>query len=292
MLSLRKGNTKVDKHILSNVRKLLVAVVYGLLSAIGINLFLNSAHAYSIGVPGIAQLLNSLLKFIQINLSISNLVIILNVPLVILSLFLFGWNYTLFSLTAVASNVIFLGIIPEMSILHERLTNTIVGSVIIGIGIGLCFRNSFSTGGTDVIVSFIQQKYHKDIGFVNTVMNGIILGVTAIFFGIPGTVYSLISMIATSYVMDKIYIQQKNVTLVVFTKRPSILAKKLRNYSHGATLFPGKGIYADQETDMLLMLIQKNEISFLKKIILEGDPDAFISVQTTDFVSGNYIRRF
>ncbi|GAJ26958.1 integral membrane protein [Liquorilactobacillus sucicola DSM 21376 = JCM 15457] len=282
----------MDKHIFSNIRKLLVAIIYGLLSAIGINLFLSSAHAYSIGVPGIAQLLNSLLKFIQVNVSISNLVIILNVPLVILSLVLFGWNYTLFSLTAVVSNVIFLGLIPEVSILHERLTNTIVGSVIIGVGIGLCFRNSFSTGGTDVIVSFIQQKYHKDIGFVNTLMNGIILGITAIFFGIPGTVYSLISMIVTSYVMDKIYIQQKNVTLVVFTKQPAILTQKLRNYSHGATLFSGRGIYADQETDMILMLIQKNEISFLKKIILDGDPAAFISVQTTDFVSGNYIRRF
>ncbi|KRL02391.1 YitT family protein [Liquorilactobacillus capillatus] len=282
----------MDKYILSNIRKLTVAVVYGLLSALGINLFLSSAHAYSIGVPGIAQLLNSLLKVVQINMSISHLVILLNIPLVICSLLLFGWNYTLYSLTAVISNVIFLAVIPEVTILQERLTNTIVGGTIIGIGIGLCFRNGFSTGGTDVVVSFIQQKYHKNIGFVNTLINGIILAVTAVFFGIPGTVYSLISMLLTSYVMDKIYIQQKNVTLVIFTKKPDELKKALRSYSHGATLFPGQGIYADQKTDMIMMLIQKNEIPFLKKTILRCDPAAFISVQTTDFISGNYIRRF
>ncbi|KRL05351.1 DUF2179 domain-containing protein [Liquorilactobacillus oeni] len=80
--------------------------------------------------------------------------------------------------------------------------------------------------------------------------------------------------------------------MVIFTKQTADLIKKLRNYSHGTTSFKSSGIYAIQETDMILMVIQKNEIFLLKKIILDSDTNAFISVQTTGFTSGNYIRRF
>lgn len=51
----------IYRHHYNWLRKLIVAVIYGLFSAIGINLFLSSAHSYSIGIPGIAQLLHGLL---------------------------------------------------------------------------------------------------------------------------------------------------------------------------------------------------------------------------------------
>jgi uncharacterized membrane-anchored protein YitT (DUF2179 family) len=282
----------IYRHRYNWLRKLIVAVIYGLFSAIGINLFLSSAHSYSIGIPGIAQLLHGLLALNQINLSIAGLVVLLNIPMVIISLIIFGWDYTIFSVVAVISNVAFLKIIPEEKLISEQITNTLVGGVIIGIGIGLCFRNGFSTGGTDVIVSFVQQRFRKNIGFVNIIINGFILGVTAIFFGISGAIYSLLGMVVTSYMMDKIYIQQSDVMLIIFTKKSAMLANHLRQYTHGATVFNGRGIYKNQETDMVITIIQKSEISFFKDLILKIDKKAFISVQTTDLLNGNYIRNF
>ncbi|MDN2453238.1 YitT family protein [Lactobacillus sp. UCMA15818] len=282
----------IDNSYLNWLFKFMIASLYGLLSALGINLFLNSAHSYSIGIPGIAQLLNGILVMSHIDLSIATLIILLNIPLVIFSWFIFGSSYTFFSLVAVISNVLFLHLIPETSVITERLTNTLVGSVIIGIGIGFCFRSGFSTGGTDVIVSFIQQKFHRNIGFVNTIINTVVLGFTAIFFGISGATYSLIGMVITSFIMDKIYIQQNDVTLVVLTKKSESIIESLHDYTHGATLFSGKGIYTNQKTDMLVMIIQKSDISFLKHVILLVDKNAFINVQTTEVLNGNYIRRF
>ncbi|MFT8950480.1 MAG: YitT family protein [Liquorilactobacillus hordei] len=287
-----KRQSFINHSYLNWLFKFIMAGLYGLLSAIGLNLFLNSAHSYSIGIPGIAQLLNGILIMNHVDLSIATLIILLNIPLVIFSWFIFGWSYTLFSLVAVISNVIFLHVIPEMDIITERLTNTLVGSVIIGIGIGFCFRSGFSTGGTDVIVSYIQQKFHRNIGFVNTIINAVVLVFTAVFFGVSGATYSLIGMMITSFVMDKIYIQQNDVTLVVLTKKSPAIIENLHDYTHGATLFSGKGIYTDQRTDMLVMIIQKSDIPFLKQAILLVDKDAFINVQTTEVLNGNYIRKF
>lgn len=57
-----------NKTQLKFVRKSFFAILYGLMSAIGINVFLSHAHSYSIGVPGIAQLLE---RFLQISASAS-----------------------------------------------------------------------------------------------------------------------------------------------------------------------------------------------------------------------------
>ncbi|MGQ2285546.1 YitT family protein [Leuconostoc pseudomesenteroides] len=272
------------------VRQIIVAIIYGLLSAIGINLFLSSANSYSIGIPGIAQLIQALLVAQRVHLNLSTLIIILNIPLVFLSIKLFGSRYTCLSLSAIISNVFFLKIIPHIVIIHDRITNTILGAVIIGIAIGLCFRNGFSTGGTDVVVSYIKNKYKKNIGFINSVINGIILFITAVSLGIPGAIYSLIGMIVTSYFMDKVYIQQKNVTLTVLTKNRQPIIEELKKYRHGATFFKGIGIYKHEETDMILIIVQKNEIKSFKQAILQADLGAYIIVQTTDLLNGNYNR--
>ncbi|MCQ2011261.1 YitT family protein [Sporolactobacillus sp. STSJ-5] len=280
------------KATMTHTRKFSFAVLYGLLSAIGINLFLSPANVYSIGIPGIAQLLNGILSMVDINLSISTLVVIMNIPLVLAAWYLFGLNYTMYSLIAVFSNVIFLQVIPQAPILSERITNAIVGGTIIGIGVGLCFRNGFSTGGTDVFVSYVQQRFKKKIGFINTVINGSILLTTGLFFGIAGATYSLISMVITSFIMDNIYIQQKNMTVFVFTKNPHQIIERLKNFAHGATLFKGTGIYSQQETDMIIVIAQRSQLFFLKRLVTSCDPRAFVSVQRADYLIGNYIQKY
>ena len=74
-----------NKTQLKFVRKSFFAILYGLMSAIGINVFLSHAHSYSIGVPGIAQLLQAIFANFGISVSISFLMISMNIPL-----FLFG----------------------------------------------------------------------------------------------------------------------------------------------------------------------------------------------------------
>ena len=69
------------------IRNSFFALLYGFLSAIAINLFLNNAQSYSVGVTGIAQLLQAVLATFGIDLSMSILLIFFNVPL-----FFFAWR--------------------------------------------------------------------------------------------------------------------------------------------------------------------------------------------------------
>ena len=284
--------TQVKLNHRKIARKVFFAILYGLLSAIGINMFLSHANSYSIGVPGIAQLLHAILLKANLNLSISLLMIFMNIPLFLFAWKSFGLKYITYSLIAVVSNITFLEIVPSTLIVDDKLTNTLLGAALIGIGVGFCFNNGFSTGGTDVIVTYVQMRFKKKIGFVNNLINGIVLITTAIFFDLGRSVYSLIGMLVTSYSMDYFFIQQKDVNIMIFTKESAKLAAALKDFVHGATLLNGIGIYTNQATDIIIIVAQKGQLKYLKQTIQLTDPNAFISVQGADADLGNYRQVF
>ncbi|MDE7056380.1 MAG: YitT family protein, partial [Lactobacillus sp.] len=109
------------------IRNSFFALLYGFLSAIAINLFLNNAQSYSVGVTGIAQLLQAVLATFGIDLSMSILLILFNVPLFFFAWRAFGIKYITYSLLAVGSNIVFLHLVPEVVIVKDQLTNTLVG---------------------------------------------------------------------------------------------------------------------------------------------------------------------
>ncbi|MEY8661292.1 YitT family protein [Ligilactobacillus faecis] len=275
-----------------HVKNCFLAVTYGLLSAIAVNLFLNNAQSYSIGVTGIAQLLQAILAATGIHLTLSLLMFLLNIPLFIFAWHAFGLRYITYSLLAVISSISFIQLIPEAVIVKDPLTNTLIGAALVGIGVGFCFNNGFSTGGTDIIVNFIQLRYHKKVGFVNNLINSLILIITALFFDLGRTVYSLIGMLVTSYLMDHFFILQKDVNILIFTKKSAQITDSLKKFVHGATLVQGTGVYTGEPTDVIIIVAQKSQLNYLKHLIQAVDPDAFISTQSANAELGNYQRVF
>lgn len=142
---------KRDQKILI---KIAVALCYGVLSAMAINMFLSHANSYSVGLLGVSQLLQALFLQSGLHISMSLLVAVLNVPLFVFAWYEFGFSYILFSMLAVGFNVVFLKFIPTATLVNDPLTNTIIGAAILGIGIGLCFNQGFTTGGSDIVVTY------------------------------------------------------------------------------------------------------------------------------------------
>lgn len=262
----------------------LVAVLYGLLSAIAVNDFLNVVNSYSTGLLGLSQLIHAVLP----NFSMSLLMTILNVPLFIFAWRVFGFHYILFSGLAVLSNIIFLGIIPTMVLVKDPLTNTIIGSALIGLSIGWCFNNGFTTGGMDIVATYCQRRFHKNVGFFANLINGLIIVLTLIFFGPGRIVYTLIGMLIVNALMDYAFASQTDVMVIIFTKRADKLIQQLRRFTHGATILNGQGAYTGNPTDVIMVVTPRGQLAFLRELIKSEDPNAFMSIQKSDVESGKY----
>lgn len=119
--------TKLMKKRYADVaKKTFIAMMYGLLSAVGVNTFLAHANSYSDGITGISQLLQALLRTQGIEVSMSLLVFVLNLPLLLFGWREFGLRYISYSSLAILFNVLFFKIIPTKGIVSDPLTNSLI----------------------------------------------------------------------------------------------------------------------------------------------------------------------
>lgn len=276
-------------------RKILYRIVailfYGLLAGIGINIFLTPAHVYSAGVTGLSQLLSSMgNNFLNINIGISTWVLLINLPLIYLSWRKLGKKFTFYTLLAVVSSSLFIRLIPVIPITDNPLLASIFGGVLTGAGVGICFRLGFSTGGTDIIVLVVQKLTGKSVGQLGLILNGIIVSIAGITYGWELALYSLVSIFASTKIIDLLYIQQYKLTVTIFTKKEKeVVENLLKNNARGVTVNPNLyGGYTKEGLTSIITVISKHELFFVKKNILDIDPDAFVNVQPTIEVIGKF----
>lgn len=272
------------------VRKVAIALVYGVFSAVGVNFFLTHANSYSSGVLGISQLLQAIGAVTGIKVALGTIVLILNIPLFLFAWRVFGLSYILYSGLAVLFNVLALALVPTVKLVSDPLTNTLVGAALIGIGIGLCFNNGFTTGGVDIIVTYCQRKFHKNVGFFANVVNGLILLATMLAFGMSRIVYSLLGMLVTNWLMDYVFNSQTDVSVTIFTKKADQLIPALKTFTHGATVLRGMGAYTGEATDVIIVVTPRSQLMELRKMVKVLDPHVFLSIQRTNVELGVYRR--
>ena len=85
---------KQKTEILETCKRIWIALVYGVMSAVGVNMFLTHANSYSSGLLGLSQLLQTIFMLFHIHVSMSFLMAVFNVPLFIFAWRVFGMRRT------------------------------------------------------------------------------------------------------------------------------------------------------------------------------------------------------
>ena len=196
----------------------------------------------------------------------------------------------MYSFLSIISLSFFIGIISPAIVTNNQLLNSIFGGVLMGAGIGVCFRAGFSTGGTDIIVLVVQKVTGKSVGQLGFLVNGAILLVAGLVYGWELALYSLISIYITTKVIDLFYIQQFKLTVTIYTKKEkeiveSLLKGRTRGVTVGRNLYGG---YTNEPLSSVVTVISKHELLIVKKNVMDIDPDAFVNVQPTVEVVGKF----
>ena len=122
----------------------LACVVYG----IGISLFVDPNNLAPGGFTGLSVMINRLLP-----LETGTIYLILNIPVILLGIWKFGWKFTISTLYAILMVSISTNVLGYAEpITKDPLLGALFGGALIGAGMGFVLRNSATTGGTDIIV--------------------------------------------------------------------------------------------------------------------------------------------
>ncbi|MGF2146329.1 YitT family protein [Vagococcus fluvialis] len=273
------------------VKKIGVALIFGLLFGMGVNFFLAPTKLYASGVAGAAQLIafafggkgGFFTSTAFWNFSI-------NLPLILLSWKSLGKEFTLFTLLTVSSSTLFLGILPEIQVTNNLILSAIFGGVLTGIGTGLCLRYGFSTGGVDIVALIVQKFKDKSVGKLGMLVNGCILLIAGLVYGWELALASLLSIYIGTKMIDAFYIQQFKATMTIYTQKPEEIIEELTKRStRGITVLENAyGAFSKTQVSCLTTVVTKYEVYFIKRIIQQIDPDVFVNIQPTIEVVGKY----
>lgn len=272
-------------------KKIFAAIFYGITSAIGIQLLLQPAKIYTSGVMGAAQLVVNLInKFSHLNTEVYLWYFLLNVPLIILSWKKLGKKFTVLSLVSIASASIFILFIPLHPITDDPMLASIFGGAMVGVGSGICFRYGFSTGGTDIIALIIQKSRGGTVGQVAFTVNAVIVFIAGIVFGWELALYTIISIFVTNIVIDRMYIQQQKITVIIYSHHIDDISKELlKTLNRGITLDHNlTGAYSGEQIGSMTMVLTKYQLFFVKQTVKKVDPSAFINIQPTIGIMGKF----
>ncbi len=276
-------------------KKIIVIALGSLIYSIGIVWFLDPSGVYSGGLAGIAQLITNLTEeFFGLSMNLGLLLFILNIPVIVFGFFKLTRKFIYYSMYSVALQSLFIGLFPIHILLeNDLLSNALVGGILLGIGTGLNLRVGGSAGGVDIIFQYIAFKKSITMGTLGMMLNTIIISIAGFVFGWPIAIYTIIRVILTSLVIDKVHTSYNFIKIEVITEKGEEIADLLvSRTTHGVTVSKGKGAYSHKEKDILHTIISSYELNKSITLIREIDKEAFISVSTVKKVVGNFTKIF
>lgn len=215
---------------------------------------------------------------------------LLNVPLFGAAYFIMGWKFIKRTLFATVLLSAFLYVLPEIDLTgSDMLLSALFGGILSGVGTGLVFLGGCTTGGTDMLAVLIQRAMpYYTVAQVMQVLDGLIVAVGAMLFGIPAALYAMIAIFCLGKVTDGIIegLKFSKQAYIISDRYDEIAQAIMSRMGRGVTSLEARGMYSGQEKKVLFCVVSKKEIVQLRQIAAEFDPKAFMIVNDAREVFG------
>ncbi|MBB2184211.1 YitT family protein [Lachnospiraceae bacterium MD1] len=273
------------------LRKYLIIIVGAILMAVSVNLIFEPMELVTGGVSGLAIVVKHLTKnIIEGGFPLWLFTILCNVPLFLLAIKIMGKNFVVSALFGTIAFVLALMVIPIYDLkLDDYLLASILGGAIGGAGIGLIFSVQASTGGTDLIATlFHYYKRHITVPQILIIIDGIIIVIGAIVFGLGNALYAIIAVYINGKVSDGIVegLKYAKMAYIISDHYTQIADSILHNLDRGVTGLSATGMYSNKERKMLFCVVSKKEIVKIIAISKKIDPSAFVIISDVREVMG------
>ena len=278
------------------IKEYLIIAAGSIIFAAANNLFIVPSGVYAGGIVGTAQIIRTVLNdYLNISFSFDIAGIInmcLNVPLLVMAYFILNSSFVKKTVFSVAIQTVAFSAIPVYPVVSDKLAAIIIGSIVAGYGVGLILIQKATAGGNDV-TSMLLMKHNPNlsVGKFNLLYNVFVYIFCAILFNLETSIYSILHATLFSVVVDRLHLQNIEVSLMIFTRNDNIKNMIINDMHRGVTYWKGQGAYTNNETEVLVTIVSKYEVPKIRREILKMDPKAFIIVSSQLNVDGNVEKR-
>lgn len=254
--------------------------------ACGISLFLDPNNLAPGGASGLAIIFNRIT-----GLETGTLYFIINVPIMLLGLWKYGVRFIATTFFSILINSYFTNILAGVGALtSDPLIATMAGSVLVGVGVAIVFKSRATTGGTDIIVKVLHDKYkHIKTGVIFLLTDIVIVAFSGfVFKDINIIMYALISVFVQGKVLDMVLYggDEAKLFYIISDKPQAISERILKEIDITATFLHGKGAYTGKEKQVILCVARKQQGPAIEEIVKSEDKDAFMIISSANEIYG------
>ncbi len=278
------------KNELKQIRwvNILMLTLAGIINAIGVVLFLSPVKLYDSGISGTSMLISQITPP-QISLSV--VLVILNIPLFLYGMKKQGILFTIYAIYTVSIYSVVAWLITDIMPIDVSITSPLAGNdlflcalfggIISGIGSGLAVRFGGAMDGIEVMAVIFAKRLGLTVGsfvMVYNVILYVICGIIISSWVLP--LYSIVTYMAALKTIDFIVdgFDRAKAAMIV-TKKPKEISKALSEcFESGTTIIEATGGYSHNETAVVYFVINRFQIGKMKEIVHKVDPMAYITV--------------
>lgn len=276
------------KNLFNTIKKIIFITLGAIITGFALASFLSPNEIIDGGVIGISMILSNVFK-----LNLGLLIIILNLPFILMAWKKMGTKFVI--LTGYANIVLALSTdyFQRIVATGDLLLATVFGGIILGIGVGTILKNQASLDGTEMLSLLISRKFGVSIGEFILFINVFIYAVAGLVFGWESAMYSVLTYIIGSKVIDSVmegFNSSKSVRII--SDNAGIIGEQLiERLDISITYLQGIGGYTGADKDLIYCVISRLELPKMLDIVKEIDPRAFVSVVDVHEVYGGRFRK-
>ncbi len=239
---------------------------------------------------GVSGLATALAYFTPIRVSVWALM--MNIPLMIAAWRKLGARALFFTLISTLLLSLFIEIgdrfLPQYT--SDTLVASLMGGVVMGLGMGMLFIRGISTGGTDLLALILKKLLpNLPAGTLLLFIDAAVVVIAAIVFrDFDVAIYSAITIYIYSKVIDTLT-QGVDYAKVIYTvtEHGEEVVKVLNEHTdRGSTLIPAIGGYTGQSKQLVMTVTRRNVVAQTLRLIRQTDPKSFTFVMDSTEVHG------
>lgn len=241
------------------------------------------------GVVGISMMLEHVT-----GVSLSIFLIIINIPFIYMGYKQIGKSFAVYTLFGILCLSCWTEVFaPYDSFFHDKLLAAVFGGLILGIGIGIIMRNGGCLDGTEILSIIFSQKLPLSVGEIIMIINIFIFGTAGLLLGWEQALYSMLTYFVVTKAIDIVIsgFNESKACFIITNQREEITEALLKRLGRGITVMEAEGGFSKNQKTVLYVIITKLEISKLKSIVEDIDPNAFVTISDVYEVLGGDFKK-
>ena len=273
----------------SHFGKYLTIVVGAVIASAGLEIFLIPNQIIDGGVVGVSIMMSAVT-----GMPLGVFLVGLNLPFLYIGYRQLGRSFVVATAVAILCLSLWSEVFaPVPRITEDFFLAAIFGGIIDGIGVGLIMRAGGSLDGTEIVAIILDRRTVFSVGEVVMFINLFILSAAGFLFGWDKAMYSLVAYFVIAKMIDVVLkgLDESYAVMIVTNHNEEVAEALLHRLGRGVTILHGAGGYSGEDREILYSVVTRLELGKLKEVILEEDPEAFVTIHQIHDIVGGRVRK-